>query len=109
MSETTWRIYGIRHVNDANRTRGQNYLLVGTPLVLNFNCWVLVSDDRAIILDTGMHLQLSRRRTIPDRRSWLTCRRIEADVQGISTCSAPAISSGGSSAIRGVRARSRRA
>ena len=64
MNETTWRIYGIRHAINANRTRGQNYILdpdPGAPLVLDFYCWVLVSDDRAIMVDTGMDPQVAAR------------------------------------------------
>lgn len=57
MSDTTWRIYGIRHAINEGRTRGQNFILEGDPgaeLVLDFYSWVLVSEARVIIVDTGM-------------------------------------------------------
>ncbi|MEO1988266.1 MAG: N-acyl homoserine lactonase family protein [Martelella sp.] len=57
MSETIWKIYGIRHAINPTRTRGQNFILESDPaasLPLDFYSWLLVSDDRTIVVDTGM-------------------------------------------------------
>ncbi len=55
--EKTWKILGIRHAVNASRKRGQNFIREAdpeAPLVLDFYSWVLISDDRAIVVDTGM-------------------------------------------------------
>ncbi|MBB4303243.1 glyoxylase-like metal-dependent hydrolase (beta-lactamase superfamily II) [Rhodobium orientis] len=57
MTETIWKIYGIRHAVNTVRTRGNNFILEAdpnVPLVLDFYSWVLVSGDRHIVVDTGM-------------------------------------------------------
>lgn len=53
----TYRIYGIRHAVNPGRTRGQNFILESRPdetLPLDFYSWVLVGEDRTIVVDTGM-------------------------------------------------------
>lgn len=57
MGETTYRIFGIRHAVNTKRTRNQNFIVdpdPTAPLTLDFYCWVLQSDDRTIIVDTGL-------------------------------------------------------
>lgn len=57
MDETVWKIYAFRHAVNATRTRGQNFILDARPLellTLDFYSWALVSDERAIVVDTGM-------------------------------------------------------
>ena len=54
---TTYRIYGIRHAINETRTRGNNFILEARPdepLTLDFYCWVLVGDERVIVIDTAM-------------------------------------------------------
>lgn len=57
MTETLWKIFGIRHAENTARKRGQNFILEAdpdAPLVLDFYSWVLISGERAIVVDTGM-------------------------------------------------------
>ncbi|KMK65315.1 N-acyl homoserine lactonase family protein [Puniceibacterium sp. IMCC21224] len=60
----TWKIYGIRHAINTTRKRGQNFILDADPdatLVLDFYSWVLVGDDRVIVVDTGMDPDKARK------------------------------------------------
>jgi glyoxylase-like metal-dependent hydrolase (beta-lactamase superfamily II) len=53
----TWRVYGIRHAVNRDRTRGQNFILEAdpsAPLVLDFYSWVLIGEAGTIVVDTGM-------------------------------------------------------
>lgn len=53
----TWKIYGFRHAINTVRKRGQNFMQEQNPeapLVLDFYSWVLVGEDRVIVVDTGM-------------------------------------------------------
>ena len=53
-----WKIFGIRHAINENRKRGQNFILEAdpaAPLVLDFYSWVLIGEDRVIVVDTGMN------------------------------------------------------
>jgi len=57
MTETIWRIYGIRHAENPGRKRGHNFILEADPEAIqpmDFYSWLLVSEDRAIVVDTGM-------------------------------------------------------
>ena len=58
-----YEIYGIRYATNEGRKRGQNYILEAdptAPLVLDFYCWVLKSEDRLIVVDTGMNAETAR-------------------------------------------------
>lgn len=53
----TYEIYGIRHAVNTIRTRGNNFILdkdPTAPLQLDFYSWVLVGENRTIVVDTGM-------------------------------------------------------
>lgn len=57
VSGTIWKIFGIRHAENTTRKRGQNFILEDRPddiLPLDFYSWVLLSNDRVIVVDTGM-------------------------------------------------------
>ncbi|MBL4811227.1 MAG: N-acyl homoserine lactonase family protein [Rhodobacteraceae bacterium] len=52
-----YEIYGIRHAVNTVRTRNNNFIIDANPtepLQLDFFCWVLVSPERTIIVDTGL-------------------------------------------------------
>jgi len=56
-SPVTYKIYGIRHAVNTTRTRGNNFILDAdptAPLQLDFYSWVLIGEDRTIVVDTGM-------------------------------------------------------
>lgn len=58
-----YEIWGIRYGSNAGRTRGQNYILETRPtepLTLDFYCWFLRSQDRLIVVDTGMNPEKAR-------------------------------------------------
>ncbi|WP_029005272.1 N-acyl homoserine lactonase family protein [Azorhizobium doebereinerae] len=50
-------IYAIRYATNAKRRRGQNFNIEAspdTPLTMDFFTWVLVGEDRTVVIDTGM-------------------------------------------------------
>ncbi|WP_108660114.1 N-acyl homoserine lactonase family protein [Acuticoccus kandeliae] len=52
-----YEIHAIRYGINANRTRGQNFILEtrpNEPLQLDFYSWVLIGPDGPIVIDTGM-------------------------------------------------------
>ncbi len=55
--QPTYEVYAIRHAVNDTRTRGNNFILESdpaAPLVLDFYSWVLIGQDRTIVVDTGM-------------------------------------------------------
>lgn len=59
-----YEIFGIRYGINEGRARGQNFILEASPtepLVMDFYCWLLRSEDRVIVVDTGMNPEKARR------------------------------------------------
>ena len=63
-SAMTYEIHAIRYAVNETRTRGQNFILEARPdesLTLDFYSWVLIGEDSAIVVDTGMNPDKARR------------------------------------------------
>lgn len=55
--DKTYQVYAIRHATNADRVRGQNFIIEEhplDPLPLDFFSWVIVGDGCAYVVDTGI-------------------------------------------------------